>query len=50
MHTIKEMDMLAVKMDLLLKCLDERAEFKKHMNKYAQDVDSPSTCEVCRND
>jgi hypothetical protein len=20
------------------------------MNKYAQDVDSPSTCEVCRND
>jgi hypothetical protein len=31
-HTIKEMDMLAAKMDLLLKRLDERVKFKEHMN------------------
>jgi hypothetical protein len=49
MHTIKETDMLATKMDLLLKRLDERAKFKEHMNNYTQVVDSPSACEVCGN-
>jgi hypothetical protein len=48
MH-FKETDMLAAKMDLLLKCLDERAKFKEHMNNYAQAIDSPSACEVCEN-
>jgi hypothetical protein len=43
MHTIKEMDMLAAKMDLLLKHLDE---FKEHMNNYGQAIDAPSACEV----
>jgi hypothetical protein len=46
MHTIKEMDMLAAKMDLLLKHLDERAKFKEHMNNYGQAIDAPSACEV----
>jgi hypothetical protein len=35
MHTVKETDMLAAKMDLLLKHLDEWAKFKEHMNNYA---------------
>jgi hypothetical protein len=43
------MDRLTTKMDFLLKCLDERAKFKEHMNNYAQAVDSPSACEVCSN-
>jgi hypothetical protein len=49
MHTVKKMDMLSAKIDLLLKCLDEKAKFKEHMNNYAQAIDVPSTCEVCRN-
>jgi hypothetical protein len=49
MHTVKEMDMLAAKMDLLLKRLDERVKFKEHMNNYTQAIDVPSACEVCRN-
>jgi len=32
MHTVKEVDMLAAKMDLLLKRLDERATEKEAMN------------------
>ena len=32
MHTVKETDMLVAKMDLLLKHLHKRAEFKKHRN------------------
>jgi len=35
MHTVKETDMLVAKMDLLLKHLHERAEFKEHRNNYA---------------
>jgi len=31
MHTVKEVDMLAAKMDLLLKRLDERAAHKAAM-------------------
>jgi hypothetical protein len=51
MHTIKGTDMLAAKMDLLLKRLDERAKFKEHMNNYAlvQAIDSHSASEVCGN-
>jgi hypothetical protein len=49
MHTVKEIDMLATKLDLLLKCLDERAKFKEHMNNYAQATDAPSACEVYEN-
>jgi hypothetical protein len=41
--------MLAVKMDLLLKCFDERVKFKEHMNNYTQAIDLPSTCEICGN-
>jgi hypothetical protein len=47
MHTIKEKDMLAAKLDLLLKCLDERAKYKEHMINYSQAIDTPSACEVC---
>ena len=47
MHTIKETDMLVAKLDLLLKHLYERAEFKKHKNNYAQAMNSYSMCEVC---
>jgi hypothetical protein len=49
MHTVKEMDMLATKMDLLLKRLDEKTKFKEHMNNYAQAVDASSACEVYGN-
>jgi hypothetical protein len=51
MHTIKEIDMLTAKMDLLLKRLDERAKFKEHMNNYApvQAIDLYSVCDVCGN-
>jgi hypothetical protein len=49
MHTVKETNMLAAKMDLLLKHLDEREKFKEHMNNYTQAIDAPSACEVCRN-
>ena len=41
--------MLVAKMDLLLKHLHERAEFKEHRNNYAQAMDSYMTCEVCGN-
>jgi hypothetical protein len=50
-HTVKEMDMLVAKMDLLLKRLDIRAKFKEHMNNYApiKAIDSHSSCEVYEN-
>ena len=47
MHTVKETDMLVAKMDLLLKHLHERAEFKKHRNNYAQAMNSHFESEVC---
>ena len=50
MHTVKEMDMIAAKLDLLLKHLSERAEFKKHRENYAHAMSSYFTCEVCGND
>ena len=49
MHTVKEADMLATKMDLLMKRLDERAHEKEAMKGTTQAIDSHMTCEVCRN-
>ena len=50
MHTVKETDMIAAKLDLLLKHLNERAEFNKHRENYAQAMSSHFTGEVCGND
>jgi len=47
MHTVKEADMLAAKMDLLLKRLDEHATEKETMKATVQVMDSQMTCEVC---
>jgi hypothetical protein len=47
MHTVKEADMLAAKMNLLLKRLDERAHEKEAMKATIQAMDSHMTCEVC---
>ena len=49
MHTVKEADMLAAKMDLLMKRLDERAHEKKAMKGTVQAIESQMTCEVCGN-
>ena len=46
MHTMKEADMLAVKMDLLLKRLDKRAIDKEAMKGIIKTMDSQMTCEV----
>ena len=42
--------MIVAKLDLLLKHLGERAEFKKHRENYARAMESHFTCEVCGND
>ena len=47
MHTMKEADMLATKMDLLLKWLNEHAADKEAMKGTVQAMDSQMTCEVC---
>ena len=47
MHTVKKADMLAAKMDLLLKRLDERATDKDAIKATIQAMDSHMTCEVC---
>ena len=47
MHTVKEADMLATKIDLLLSRLNERAHKKEAMKATAQAIDSQMTCEVC---
>ena len=47
MHTVKEADMLAVKMDLLLNRLDERAVNKEAVKGAVKTMDSQITCEVC---
>jgi hypothetical protein len=49
MHTVKEVDMLSTKMDLLMKRLEERAQEKKVMKGTVQAMDSHITCEVCGN-
>jgi hypothetical protein len=46
MHTVKEADMLAAKMDLLLKRLDQRAADKEAMKATVQAMDSHMTCEI----
>ena len=46
---MKEADMLAKTMDLLLKRLDERAHKKEAMKGTVQAIDSQMTCEVCGN-
>jgi hypothetical protein len=48
MHTVKEMDMLAVKLDLLLKKIDECPQEKPPMQAL-QALDTRMTCEVCGN-
>ena len=50
MHTIKEVDMLSAKMDLMLKHLNDRAQFKEQRNKYVQAMNMSSACEVCGDD
>jgi hypothetical protein len=44
---MKETDVLAAKIDLLLKKLDERAADKEAMKSTVQAVDSHMICEVC---
>jgi hypothetical protein len=46
MHTVKEVDMLATKIDLLLKRLNERAHEKKAIKSTIQAMDSHMRCEV----
>jgi len=47
MHTVKEADMLATKIDLLLSRLNERTHEKEAMKATVQAADSQMTCEVC---
>jgi hypothetical protein len=46
MHTVKEMNMLATKIDLLLSRLNKRAHEKEAMKATVQAMDSHVTCEV----
>ena len=50
MHTVKETNMIVAKLDLLLKHLGERAEFKKHRENYARAMESHFACEVFGNE
>jgi hypothetical protein len=47
MHTVKEADMLATKINLLLKRLDECSADKEAMKSTTQATDSYMTYEVC---
>jgi hypothetical protein len=47
MHSVKETDMLAAKIDLLMKRLDDRVTKKEAMKRTVQAMDSHMTCEVC---
>ena len=49
MHTVKETDMLFVKIDLLMKRLEEWAQEKDAMMGTVHDMDSHMMCEVCGN-
>ena len=44
---MKEMDMLAAKIDILIKRLDERAQKKEAIYNTVKDMDLHMTCEVC---
>ena len=46
MHTVKETDMLAAKIDLLMKRLDDR-DNNNNTSSSVKAVDSHMTCEVC---
>ena len=48
-HTMKEMDMLAAKIDILIKRLDERAQKKEAIYNTVKAMDLHMTCEVCGN-
>jgi hypothetical protein len=48
MHTVKEIDMLATKLDLLLKKIDEHPQGKAPMQAL-QSLYAHMTCEVCGN-
>jgi hypothetical protein len=48
MHTIKETDMIAAKLDLLIKKMEEGSKQQTHAPVYA--MGSHFTCEVCGND
>jgi hypothetical protein len=47
MHSVKEADMLAAKIDLPVKRLDNRAGKKEAMKSTVQTMDSHMTCEIC---
>jgi hypothetical protein len=49
MHTVKETTVLATRMDLLLKRIDERATEKDAMYGTVKAMDSHMICEVCGN-
>jgi hypothetical protein len=49
MHTVKEMDMLAVNIDLLMKRLDDHAQEKEAMTSTVNAIDSRMTCEIYGN-
>ena len=48
MHTVKETDMIAAKLDLLIKKMEEGSKQPIHAHVYA--MGSHFTCEVCGND
>jgi hypothetical protein len=48
-HTVKEADMLAKKIDLVMKRLDERAHEKETMRGTVQAIDLHMTCKVYGN-
>jgi hypothetical protein len=47
MHTVKETDLLATKIDLLMKRQDDRVTKKETMASTVQAMDSHMMCEVC---
>jgi hypothetical protein len=47
MHTMEEMDMLATKLDLLIKCLDEHGAIKGATYGTIQSLYSHIPCEMC---
>ena len=49
MHTVEETDMLATKLDLLIKCLDEHDAIKGTPYGTIQSLYSHIPCEVCEN-
>jgi len=48
-HTVKETDMLAAKIDLLMRRLDDCAQEKEPMTSTINTIDSRMTCEVYEN-